>query len=175
MPDRLGLSLPANFASTIPFLCAIFGTIIANFPISLLGSFFPPPLLAFMPIYFWCLVRPDLMPAPAVFLVGALEDLLSGGPMGIWAAAFVISYLLVERERDTFAGLSGYGAILGFGGVMMLTGASAYLIAAFSYGHFLPLMPIVLQIVATVIVYIPGLWLLNLVHHRLVGALRSDF
>ena len=28
---------------------------------SLLGGLVPPPLLALMPVYFWCLVRPDLM------------------------------------------------------------------------------------------------------------------
>ncbi len=175
MADRIGLSFPATFASTIPFLCAILAAFIANFPVSIFGGLFPPPVFAFMPIYFWCLVRPDLMPAPAVFLIGALQDLLSGGPMGVWSASFVISYLLVERERDTFAGLSGSGAVLGFGGVMILTATSAYFVAAFSYGHFPPMMPLVVQAFVTVILYVPGLWCLNAIHHRLVGALRSDF
>jgi len=35
--------------------------IVANFPVSLLGGLVPPPLLGFMPLYFWAMVRPDLM------------------------------------------------------------------------------------------------------------------
>jgi rod shape-determining protein MreD len=175
MSDRIGLSLPGAIASVIPFLCAILGALISNFPVSFMDGIAPAPLLAFMPVYFWCLVRPDLMPAPAVLIIGALEDLLSGGPMGIWAASFIIAYALVDRERDAFAGLSGYGAILGFGAAMFVAGTSAYLIAAFSYDRFPPVMPIFLEIVVTVVLYIPGLWILNFVHHRLIGALRSDF
>ncbi len=175
MSDRIGLSLPGAVASAIPFICAVLGVVVSNFPISYMDGIAPPPILAFMPVYFWCLVRPDLMPPPVVLIVGALQDLLSGGPMGIWAASFIIAYALVDRERDAFAGLSGYGAILGFGAAMLLAGTSAYLIAAFSYDRFPPVTPIFLEILATVILYIPGLWLLNIVHHRLIGALRSDF
>ena len=32
-----------------------------------------------------------------------------------------------------------------------------------------------LQAVTTILLYFPGLSLLNLVHHRFIGALRSDF
>jgi rod shape-determining protein MreD len=175
MSDRIGLSFPGAVAAAIPFLCAVLGVVLSNFPISYMDGIAPPPILAFMPVYFWCLVRPDLMPPPAVLVVGALQDLLSGGPMGIWAASFIAAYALVDRERDAFAGLSGYGAILGFAAAMFVAGTSAYLIAAFSYDRFAPVMPIFLESVVTVVLYIPGLWLLNFVHHKLIGALRSDF
>ena len=46
---------------------------------------FRAPLLALMPVYFWCLVRPDLMSPAAAFVIGMLEDILSGGPPGVWA------------------------------------------------------------------------------------------
>ena len=58
-----------------------------------------------------------------------LEDLFSGGPPGVWAASFVAAYALVDRQRDTFAGLSGIGAILGFAAAMLVgVGARAYVI-----------------------------------------------
>src|SRR5271170_3512515 len=115
MHDRIGYSFGNTLAASIPFITGILAALIANVPVSLLGGLLPPPLLAFMPVYFWCLVRPDLMPAPAALVLGAVEDLLSGGAMGIWALSFVVSYALIDRERDAFAGLSGLGAIVGFG------------------------------------------------------------
>ena len=39
----------------------------------------PAPLLALVPIYFWCLVRPDLMTPAAALMIGMAEDIMSGG------------------------------------------------------------------------------------------------
>lgn len=175
MHDRIGFSFLGALAAILPVGLGVLGALVANMPISILGGLVPPPVLAFMPVYFWCLVRPDLMPAPAALALGALEDLLSGGQMGIWALSFVVAYALVDRERDTFAGLSGIGAILGFASAMLLAGTSAFLIEAVSNERFPPLAPVLLQVAVTILYYFPGLWLLNRLHHRLIGALRSDF
>jgi len=95
--------------------------------------------------------------------------------MGIWALSFVVSYALVDRERDGFAGLSGFGAIIGFGAAMLVTEVTAFLVVAATHATFPPLGPFVLQAVTTIILYFPGLSLLNVIHHRFIGALRSDF
>lgn len=175
MHDRIGLSFPAFVASGLPFFCGILAAIIANFPVSFIGGLLPTPLLAFMPVYFWCLVRPDLMPAWAALALGAWEDLLSGGQMGIWALSFVVAYALVDRERDAFAGLSGIGAILGFSAAALLVGMTAFVIVAVTHGGFPPLGPVLLQSALTILLYFPGLWLLNLLHHKLIGPLRGDY
>lgn len=175
MNDRLGLSFSGTFASVLPFLCGVMGVVVANVPISFTGGLLPSPLLALMPIYFWSLVRPDLMPAPAALALGAMEDLLSGGPMGIWALSFVVTFAVVDRERDALAGLSGLAAILGFAAAILLAETTAFLVVAATHERFPSLAPFVTQAAATIVLYIPGLWLLNLVHHKLVGPLRSDF
>lgn len=175
MHDRIGFSLTGTLAAMLPFVLGVLGAFVANMPVSFLGGLVPPPLLAFMPVYFWCLVRPDLMPPWAALAIGALEDLLCGGQMGIYAAAFVVAYVMVDRERDAFAGLSGIGAILGFSVAMLLLGVSAFFISAVSDERFPPLAPVLLQVASTIVFYFPGLWLLNRLHHRLIGALRSDF
>jgi rod shape-determining protein MreD len=163
------------FAAVIPLACGIFGALIANMPISIFGGHLPPPLIALMPVYFWCLVRPDLMPPWVAFAIGILEDLLSGGPPGVWAAAFVASYALVDRQRESFAGLAGFGAIIGFAAAMSTACAVAFLIAAFYYWRFPPISMLIVQFAVTILFYIPGAAFLNLIHRRLVGPLRSDF
>ncbi len=90
--ERLGFSASGMMAATVPFLCGAIAVAFANLPVSVLGGLVPPPLLALMPVYFWCLVRPDLMPPAAAFAIGVLEDLFSGGPPGVWGASFVAAY-----------------------------------------------------------------------------------
>lgn len=165
-----------NVAGTVtPFLCGLLGVAIANLPVSLVGGIAPPPLLALMPVYFWCLVRPDLMPPVLAFTIGVLEDLVSGGPPGVWAASFVAAYALIDRQRDTFAGLSGVGAILGFAVAMLTASGTAYVIVSIYFGHMPPVAPLIVEIAMSVLFYIPVVMILGVLHRRIVGPLRSDF
>ncbi len=159
----------------LPLLCGLLGVFIANIPISLLGGAVPPPLLGLLPIYFWCLVRPDLMTPAAALTIGIAEDILSGGPPGVWSLAFVLTYAVVARQRDSFAGLSGLVAVVGFGAAASVACASAYFTIAALYGHFQPLAPILSELAMTVLFYVPTVYVFGIIHHRLVGASRSDF
>lgn len=163
------------FASIVPFLCALIGVIVANLPVTFLGGVVPAPLLALMPVYFWCLMRPDMMPPFAAFTIGVLEDFFSGSPPGVWTLSFVVAYALVDRERDVFAGLAGAAAIVGFGATMLVAGSVAYLVAAFIFGHFPPLGSIAMEVAMTIIFYLPVLPLLNRIQHHVIGPLRGDF
>jgi rod shape-determining protein MreD len=163
------------FASVIPVLLGLLGAIIANIPVTVLGGWMPPPLLALMPIYFWCLVRPDLMSPAWTFAIGVLQDLMSGGPPGIWAASFVVMYAFLDRQRDTFAGLSGWGAVLGFATATLIVCTMAYTILAVYDWNLRPLSPFAMQFAVTAIFYIPAAFVLGFVHRRMVGPLRSDF
>jgi rod shape-determining protein MreD len=175
MHDRLGFSIGSVFAAVIPLACGIAGALISNMPISIFGGNLQPPLLALMPVYFWCLIRPDLMPPWIALALGILEDMLSGGSPGVWTAAFVASYALVDRQRESFAGLAGFGAIIGFAAAMFAASATAYLVEVFLAWRFLPISALIVQFAVTIVFYIPGAALLNLIHRRLVGPLRSEF
>ncbi|MGH6872734.1 MAG: rod shape-determining protein MreD [Rhizomicrobium sp.] len=175
MFDRLDISLSRTFAAIVPFSFALLGVFLSNAPISLLRAAVPPPMFSLMPIYFWCLVRPDLMPAWVAFLIGVMEDFFSGGPPGVWTLSFVVTYALVDRERDAFAGLSGIGAILGFAAAMLVATLCGWLIGAFVYGRLPPLSMLAMQFAMSVIFYVPVALILGRVHRRIVGPLRSDF
>ena len=123
MADRIGWSFRGAVGASIPFVCAVLGVVASNIPVSIFGALVPPPMFGLMPIYFWCLVRPDLMPPFAVFVIGVLQDLLSGGQAGVWTLSFVAAYAVVDRERDSFAGRAGMGAMLGFAAAMLVAGA----------------------------------------------------
>jgi rod shape-determining protein MreD len=159
----------------VPLVCGFAGVAPANIPISFVGGLVPPPLLGLVPVYFWCLVRPDLMTPAAALIVGIMEDVMSGAPPGTWTLAFVISYAVVARQRDSFAGLSGLGAVLGFAAAALAACTSAYFTVAALNGRMPPIGPVVAELAMTVICYLPGTLIVGSIHRRLVGPLRSDF
>src|SRR3984957_850197 len=144
-----------------PLLCGLFCAVLTNIPVSLLGGVVPPPLLALVPVYFWCLVRPDLMTPAAALAIGFAEDLLSGGPPGVWTLSFVLTYALVARYRDSFAGLSGLAAVVDFSAAATFACTMGYLIVAFLAfltpdAHFPPIGSSVSQLAMTVLFYAPA-------------------
>ena len=115
------------------------------------------------------------MTPAAALTIGIAEDIVSGGPPGVWTLAFVLTYAVVARQRDSFAGLSGLVAVVGFGAAASVACASAYFTIAALYWHFPPLAPILSELAMTVLFYVPTVYVVGIIHHRLVGASRSDF
>ena len=173
MGEQLTMNPPRILASLTPALLAVLAVILTNLPVSVTAGLLPPPVLALAPIYYWVLVRPDLMPPVVVLMIGLLEDLLSGGPPGLWAAGCLAAYALADRERDIFAGLSGAGAILGFASAAFAASTVVYVLGSLVYWRFAPLGPLLLQCVVTVIFYpllaIAMAWL----QRNFVGAYRG--
>jgi rod shape-determining protein MreD len=162
-------------AALTPLFCGLLGVFIANIPISFVDGLVPPPLLGLIPVYFWCLVRPDLMTPAAAFAIGMLEDVMSGAPPGVWTLGFVVAYAVVARQRDSFAGLAGIAAVLGFAVAALAACITATLAVALLYAHAPPVGAVVAELAMTVVAYIPGVLAVSAIHHRLVGPLRSDF
>jgi len=174
--ERTGTVMGGRLLSAlVPVLVGFLAVLASSLPLSLTNGLVPAPLLGLVPIYFWCLVRPDLMTPAGVFGIGLFQDILAGGPPGIWTLSFVVTYAVIERQREAFAGLSGLGAVLGFATAALIASACAYATVALYYWHAPPIGPIVAELVVTVLFYIPGAYLVGVVHRRLVGPLRSDF
>lgn len=173
--ERPGTPSSLRFvAALVPLVCGLFGAFLANIPISVLGGAVPPPLLALVPVYFWCLVRPDLMSPAAALAVGFAEDVLSGGPPGVWTLAFVLTYAVVARQRDSFAGLSGVAAVLGFSAAAAFCCAIAWGTVAVLHAHLPLIAPIVSELAMTVLFYVPAAYVIGMIHHWLIGASRGD-
>lgn len=171
MADPIALNVSRLFGALLPVLSALLLVLLVNLPVSLTGDLFPAPLLALTAVYFWALVRPDLMPPVAVLVVGVLEDLLSGGAPGVWATGFMAAYALVDRQRDNLAGLAGGAAVLGFAAAMGLAAAATFLLTWVMYLRAPPLAPLLLASVITVLFYPPIAVVLGWVHRRAVGAI----
>ena len=161
-------------AQLLPALLAVILVMLSNMPVSFTGGLLPPPALALASVYCWVLVRPDLMPPLVVLLIGLSEDLLSGGPLGLWGAGFLAAYALTDRKRETFAGLTGVGALMGFAGAMLLACATAYVLASAIYLRLPPVPPLLLESVSTVAFYPLVAKSMRWFHRRVVGPMRSS-
>jgi rod shape-determining protein MreD len=175
-------STPTRFrflAGLTPLFCGLACTFLTNIPISVLGGLVPPPLLGLVPVYFWCLIRPDLMTPVAALTIGFAEDVLSGGPPGVWTLSFVLTYALISRYRDSFAGLAGVAAVVGFAVAGTFACVAAYcIVAALAFitpgGHSPPIGSSISELAMTVLFYAPTVLVVSWLHHKLVGASRGD-
>lgn len=148
------LAAPSRlFGRLIPILVALVLVGVANLPISFTGGLLPAPALALGAIWYWALARPSLMPPYAVLLIGLVEDLLSGGPPGLWATGFLAGYVLIDRQRKTLLEVNGAGNVVAFTGVMVVAAAGAYAVASAIYLRLLPIGPLLLETIITVILY----------------------
>ena len=95
------LSISLVIINVVPFHISGFGRII--------------PLLPIMAVYHWGIYRSELLPVYVVFLIGILQDTLSGVPLGLNALTFVSVYWFVVAQHGFFLGKSFPIVWLGFG------------------------------------------------------------
>jgi rod shape-determining protein MreD len=172
---ELFLARPIRFiAALLPFGVALILEMISDLPVSFTGGVLPAPVLVLPAIYFWGIHRRDLMTPMLVVMLGLLEDLLSGGPPGLWTAGFIAAYAAIDGQRESLKGLTEIGAVIGFVGIMLIAAAAAYCLAALVYWRVPPVAPLLIECVITVMFYpflaIPMTWL----QRHLIGSVRRD-
>ncbi len=134
----------------LPFVIGVFCVLLSFVPISRIFGSSTMPAFALMAIYYWAVVRPNMFSVYAVFVVGLLTDLLSAGPIGLWAFTYVFTYTVVLTQRFLIINAPFSVFWFGFGLAGVLVGAVSWGLASISYGMFLPVWPILAHILVTV-------------------------
>jgi rod shape-determining protein MreD len=114
-------------------------------PLSTPNSALVLPPFALMGIYFWSVYRPDLLPVAAVFGIGLMQDMLSGGPPGLFAAAYLGVHAVMSWQRRFFVGKSFPVEWLGFALVVPPLYFAVWLVGSIYYLRPLPAGEIVVQ------------------------------
>lgn len=114
MKSSLWLRLDNLARSLTPFALGLVLVLFSVVPLQVPGFARVVPLLALIAVHHWTIFRPDLMPAYAVFLIGLMQDLLSGGAPGVNALVFLTVYGVVLWQRRFFVGKSFMITWLGF-------------------------------------------------------------
>ncbi len=146
-----GLSRLAKAAA--PTLFGLFAVLLLAAPLRFAYGFVPTPILPLVIVYFWTLYGPSYMPAPSVFAIGLLQDFLTGGPLGLWAAVYLGVQYIVLSQRSYFIGRELSVVWVGF--AFAAAGASLilWLVMSLMSGELLPLWGLMFQMFITVAAY----------------------
>lgn len=153
----------------LPVLLTLILILLGAVPLNIAGYDTMMPLWALIAVYYWTIYRPDLMPAWAVFLLGLLQDLLGGGPVGLTALILVLMQSYCLSQRRAFATRS---FLIGWLGFMLVAGGAAALAWAISSLYYLTLFrpdSSLAELALTIAVYPPLIWLFTRAEQRLLA------
>ena len=136
-----------------PTLLGFLGVLLLALPIRLAEGVVPTPLLPLVVVFFWSIYGPSYMPAASIFIMGLLQDLLMGGPLGLWPAVYLSTQYIVLSQRSYFIGREQKVVWIGFTFAAAGAALVLWLVMSLMSGALLPLGPLVYQMVATVALY----------------------
>ncbi len=136
-----------------PTMLGLLGVLILAMPIRLFEGFAPTPIFPLVIVFFWSVYGPDYLPPLSVFAIGLLEDLLTGRPLGLSPAVYLITQFIVMSQRAYFLGREQKVVWIGFGFASLGAGLILWLVMSLMSGVLLPVGYLLLQLAATVAIY----------------------
>lgn len=154
---RWGLSLSV--------LLVLFALSLAPFEIAHLGEVRPAFML--MAVYYGTILRPGLLPAPFVFVIGLILDMLSGYPLGMNALVFVVVQWLTRVQRRFLLGQSFLLIWAGFAVIALGAGAAQWCLFALFNLSFFSIKPTLVSAVISIFLFPALVFPLAAVHKAL--------
>ena len=152
----------------MPAVTTMFLALLNVVPLGLPGISDVVPMMVMMAVFYWSVYRPDLLPAVVVFVLGLIQDILLGSPIGLMALTLLAMHGVTLTQRQAFLGKPFFVAWIGFavisaGGFMLMWIMTCVLAAD------LLLTPAVLfQFVLTAVSFPLAAWIFVRVHRYLV-------
>lgn len=150
----------------VPALFTIFLIIITRVPFedSEAGMFIPIFGLIFT--YYFCLYHPRYAKLWLIFLLGLLEDFLSGGYLGLTSLLLLLVAALFERQRKIFLQGSYLAGIFIFIFFSLAFSVLYWLLTSFIEAQFLPGLPFFIQGLITALVYPVYVFVIGRINRR---------
>jgi rod shape-determining protein MreD len=156
--------------NVLPIATTMLAALLSIEPFHLDGYAALTPAFTLMATYHWTIYRPNLLPAPWLFLIGAIQDLLSGGLPGVTAVTLLLARAILLPQRHYFVDrpipFIWAGFTLLTGGAVLLSWALHSLLAA----ELLDLRGPVLRAVLTISAFPIASFLLGRSQRALFGA-----
>jgi len=156
--------------NALPIATTVLAALLSIEPLHLDGYAALTPAFTLMATYHWTIYRPNLLPAPSLFLIGTIEDLLTGRLPGVTAVTLLLARAIILPHRHYFLyrlfPFIWAGFTLLTGGVMLFLWALHSMLAA----ELLDLRGPVLRAVVTISVFPIASFLLGRSQRALIGA-----
>ena len=136
-----------------PTLLGFLGVLLLASPVRLAEGVLPTPLLPLVVVFFWSIYSPQHLPAFGVFLIGIFQDLVSGGPLGMWPTIYLVISHLVATQRAYFQGREQRVVWLGFAVATLIASLILWSVMSLLTGANMPVWRLAAQMAATVAIY----------------------
>ena len=156
--------------NVLPIATTVVAALLSIEPLRIGGFTALTPAFTLMAVYYWTLYRPDLLPALSLFIIGVIQDLLSGGLPGATAIMLLLVRAIVSSHRrylvDQPFPFIWAGFTLLTGGAMLFLWALHSLLA----GNVLELRDPILRAVLTISIFPVASLLLGRTQRAMIGA-----
>ena len=155
--------------NTVPFAVTIGSMLVAMAPMQMPGYASVAPPLTLMSVFYWAIHRPDLLRPLVVFMIGVVQDLLGGGPVGLTPLIFMIAYWVVLTQRRFFLGTSFLLLWLGFALVMGGAALVQWLVFSLVHTDLMDFRPPLFQALLAIAVFPVPAWILMRLHRAFLS------
>jgi len=156
--------------NVLPIATTVVAALLSIEPLRIGGFTALTPAFTLMAVYYWTLYRPDLLPALSLFIIGVIQDLLSGGLPGATAIMLLLVRAIVSGHRHYLVNQPFPFIWAGFtlltGGAMLFLWALHSLLA----GNVLELREPILRAVLTISMFPVASLLLGRTQRAMIGA-----
>ena len=142
-----------GFQVTIPSAITCFLALLTVVPYGVPELNKAMPLLPLIAVFFWSIHCPRLYPIVVSFFLGLLQDSLGGTPIGFSSAIYLSMHALVGYQHTFFHEKSFFVlwcAFAALSGVIIFLG---YIVLVIFHLALLPVMPILMQLLMTILIY----------------------
>ncbi len=123
-------------------------------PLEVVGLRLPEPAFAFVPAFAWAVIRPSAS-APFLLLgLGLFQDLLTGGPLGLWPLGLLTAHALTLSARRALAGQSALTLFAAYAAIVLIALGVAALALWIARGAAPGLADLFWQVVSTLALFV---------------------
>ncbi|MBU0725415.1 MAG: rod shape-determining protein MreD [Alphaproteobacteria bacterium] len=159
--QRLDVWARRSLPVALTLMLAFIGAVPTGLPY--LGSIVPA--YTTMAVFYWAVYRPDLFPAGAVFLIGLVEDVITGTPLGVGILCLLFIYGVSLGQRRAFLKRPFFIAWIGFAVLSALSMLLAWLMISIMAGTLVELRAALFQYLLTIALF-PCLAMIFVAIHR---------
>jgi rod shape-determining protein MreD len=158
--------LDQNARRLLPTVISLVLTLAVVLPIGLpqWGVLAPPLLL--IAVFYWSIVRPDLMPPTAAFVLGLFQDLLTHSPLGSGALVMVLTQWTMRGQRRYLANRPFFLMWAAFAPVAAIAGVLDWMIYALLNFHLVSILGALVRMVLGFLLFPVVAWLVLIPAHR---------
>ncbi|MFX4221060.1 MAG: rod shape-determining protein MreD [Thalassobaculum sp.] len=162
--QRLDLWIRQSTPMALTAILAVLSVITVGIP----GYAAVVPGYTAMATFYWAVFRPDLQPASALFLIGVLQDILTGTPLGLTAVSLLLLHALALSQRRALVTKPFLLTWLGFVVIQLPISIFAWLLMSAQQFRLIGPEPVLFQYLVTVLGFPVVAWIFVRVHRYVV-------